>query len=117
MGQNGTIFLSPVFFFFLLEELPWSVVELYKAATKRARFIWFVATALLFGACGLTMTWFPGRFWHLVHVSPVTWFALSRNVLLVLVFAAVAVPLMRSMRRPVSELFTQLRGAVLRPTS
>ncbi len=76
-----------------------------------------VATALLFGACGLTMTWFPGRFWHLVHVSPVTWFALSRNVLLVLVFAAVAAPLVRSMRRPVSELFTQLRGAVLRPTS
>jgi hypothetical protein len=76
-----------------------------------------VATALLFGACGLTMTWFPGRFWHLVHVSPVTWFALSRNVLLVLVFAAVAMPLVRSMRRPVSELFTQLRGAVLRPTS
>jgi uncharacterized membrane protein len=76
-----------------------------------------VATALLFGACGLTMTWFPGRFWHLVHVSPVTWFALSRNVLLVLVFTAVAVPLVRSMRRPVSELFTQLRGAVLRPTS
>jgi len=28
VGQNGTIFLSPVFFFFLLEELPWSVVEL-----------------------------------------------------------------------------------------
>jgi len=76
-----------------------------------------VATALLFGACGLTMTWFPGRFWHLVHVSPVTWFALTRNVLLVLVFAAIAVPLVRSMRRPVSELFTQLRGAVVRPTS
>ena len=76
-----------------------------------------IATALLFGACGLTMTWFPGRFWHLVHVSPVTWFALSRNVLLVLVFAAIAVPLVRSMRRPVSELFTELRGAVLRPTS
>jgi uncharacterized membrane protein len=76
-----------------------------------------VATALLFAACGLTMTWFPGRFWHLVHVSPVTWFALSRNVLLVLVFAAIAVPLVRSMRQPVSELFTQLRGAVLRPTS
>jgi hypothetical protein len=76
-----------------------------------------VATVLLFGACGLTMTWFPGRFWHLVHVSPVTWFALSRNVLLVLVFAAIAVPLVRTMRQPVSELFTQLRGAVLRPTS
>ena len=26
--QNGTIFFNPVFFFFLLEELPWSVVEL-----------------------------------------------------------------------------------------
>lgn len=76
-----------------------------------------VATVLLFGACGLTMTWFPGRFWHLVHVSPVTWFALARNVLLVLVFAAIAVPLLRSMERPVSELFTRLRGAVLRPTS
>lgn len=55
-----------------------------------------IATALLFGACGLTMTWFPGRFWHLVHVSPVTWFALSRNVLLVLVFVSLALPVLRT---------------------
>ena len=40
------------------------------------------------------MTWFPGRFWHLVNVSPVSWFALARNVLLVLVLAATAWPLL-----------------------
>jgi hypothetical protein len=64
------------------------------------------ATALLFAACGLTMTWFPGRFWHLVHVSPVSWFVLARNVALVMVFVAVARPLLQSMRpaeRPVSR--------------
>jgi hypothetical protein len=32
------------------------------------------------------MTWFPGRFWHLVAVGQVSWFVLARNVLLVLVF-------------------------------
>jgi uncharacterized membrane protein len=58
------------------------------------------ATALLAGACALTMTWFPGRFWHLVHVSPVTWFALGRNLVLVAMFVVVALPLLRSMERP-----------------
>jgi hypothetical protein len=59
------------------------------------------ATALLFAACGLTMTWFPGRFWHLVNVSPVAWFTLARNVLLVLVFVSVVVPLVQTMENPV----------------
>jgi hypothetical protein len=58
------------------------------------------ATALLAGAGALTMTWFPGRFWHLVHVGPVTWFALARNLVLVAMFLVVALPLLRSMRRP-----------------
>jgi uncharacterized membrane protein len=49
-----------------------------------------VASALLLAACAVTMTWFPGRFWHLVHVSPVSWLVLLRNLLLVGVFAAVA---------------------------
>jgi len=69
-----------------------------------------VATVLLFGACALTMTWFPGRFWHLVNVSPVSWFALARNVLLVLVFFAVVLPLVRTMERPAAELVTSMRG-------
>jgi len=59
------------------------------------------ATALLFAACGLTMTWFPGRFWHLVSVSPVAWFTLARNILLVLVFVSVVVPLVQTMESPV----------------
>jgi hypothetical protein len=67
------------------------------------------ATACLFGACALTMTWFPGRFWHLVQVSPVSWFALARNVLLVLVFFAVVMPLIRTMERPAAELVTSVR--------
>jgi uncharacterized membrane protein len=54
-----------------------------------------VAGGLLLAACGVTETWFPGRFWHLVHVGPVSWFVLLRNVLLVAVFAAVAAPLLR----------------------
>lgn len=53
-----------------------------------------VATAALIAAAGLTMTWFPGRFWHLVAVSPVSWFVLLRNVLLVVVLAAAAWPLL-----------------------
>jgi hypothetical protein len=62
-----------------------------------------VATLLLFAACGLTMTWFPGRFWHLANVSPVSWCVLGRNVLVVLVFSAVVTPLLRSARRPWRE--------------
>jgi uncharacterized membrane protein len=53
-----------------------------------------VATAALIAAAGVTMTWFPGRFWHLVAVSPVSWFALVRNLLLVVVVAATAWPLL-----------------------
>ena len=48
-----------------------------------------VASGLLLAAAGVTETWFPGRFWHLVAVSPVSWFALLRNLLLVGVFVAV----------------------------
>ncbi|HZS25131.1 MAG TPA: hypothetical protein VFA30_09120 [Gaiellaceae bacterium] len=58
-----------------------------------------VAVACLFLACGLTMTWFPGRFWHLVHVSPVAWFALARNIAVVAVFVAVFMPVLRTMER------------------
>jgi uncharacterized membrane protein len=53
-----------------------------------------VATGALIAAAGVTMTWFPGRFWHLVAVSPVSWFALLRNLLLVCVLAATAWPLL-----------------------
>jgi uncharacterized membrane protein len=67
-----------------------------------------VATGLLFGACALTMTWFPGRFWHLVNVSPVAWFALARNVVLLLVFIAVFRPLWRSMERPLRDLLAEV---------
>jgi uncharacterized membrane protein len=67
------------------------------------------ATALLFAACGLTMTWFPGRFWHLVHISPVAWFALARNVLLVLVFIAVLMPILQTTEVSARELAARLR--------
>lgn len=66
-----------------------------------------VATGLLFGACALTMTWFPGRFWHLVNVSPVAWCALARNVVLVLVFVAVFAPLWRTMELPLVAFLRQ----------
>ena len=49
-----------------------------------------VACGLLIAAAGVTETWFPGRFWHLAAVSPVSWFVLLRNLLLVGVFVAVA---------------------------
>jgi len=62
------------------------------------------ATGLLFAASALTMTWFPGRFWHLVAVSPVSWFVLLRNILLVLLFAAVVTPLLRTRERPLALL-------------
>lgn len=71
-----------------------------------------VATALLFVACGLTMTWFPGRFWHLVHVSPVSWFVLGRNVLLVAAFLVVVRPLLRTRMRPLGEPVAALRAAL-----
>jgi hypothetical protein len=58
------------------------------------------AEALLLAACAVTMTWFPGRFVHLQHISPVSWFVLVRNVLLVLVFAAAAWPLLRRHEAP-----------------
>ena len=57
-----------------------------------------VGTGLLIAAGGVTMTWFPGRFWHLVHVSDVSWFVLLRNLLLVGLFAAVATALPASGR-------------------
>jgi hypothetical protein len=50
-----------------------------------------VAGGLLLAACAMTMTWFPGRFTHLEQVSPVSWFVLVRNLLLVGVFAAVLI--------------------------
>jgi hypothetical protein len=72
------------------------------------------ATALLFGACALTMTWFPGRFWHLVAVSPVSWFVLARNLLLVLLFAAVFLPLVRTAERSLVDVFRQSSAAASR---
>ena len=59
-----------------------------------------VAEGLLLAACAVTMTWFPGRFVHLQHISPVSWLVLLRNVLLVLVFAATAWPLLRRHEAP-----------------
>jgi hypothetical protein len=47
------------------------------------------ASALLFAACALTLTWFPGRFFHLAAVSQVSWFVLLRNLLLVALFGVV----------------------------
>jgi uncharacterized membrane protein len=67
-----------------------------------------VATGALIAAAGVTMTWFPGRFWQLVHVSPVSWFALLRNVLLVAVLAATAWPLLR--RREPEPAYAEPRG-------
>jgi uncharacterized membrane protein len=59
-----------------------------------------IAEGLLLAACAVTMTWFPGRFVHLQHISPVSWFVLLRNVLLVLVFVAAAWPLLRRHEAP-----------------
>jgi hypothetical protein len=61
------------------------------------------AAAFLLAAGGMTQTWFPGRFWHLVHVSSVSWFVLLRNVLVVLVFAAAALPLLRRHQVPAAH--------------
>jgi hypothetical protein len=68
------------------------------------------AIGLLYGASALTMTWFPGRFWHLVAVSPVSWFVLLRNLLVVLLFAVVVTPLIRSAERPLRELMPSSGG-------
>lgn len=54
------------------------------------------ASGLLLAAAAVTQTWFPGRFWHLAAVSPVSWLALLRNLLLVGVAILVAAPLRRS---------------------
>jgi hypothetical protein len=62
------------------------------------------ASALLAGACGLTMTWFPGRFWHLVQVGDVSWFVLGRNLLLVAVFAVIVRPLLQTRTRRARDL-------------
>ena len=71
-----------------------------------------VATGALLVAAAVTETWFPGRFWHLVHVSDVSWFVLLRNLLLVVVFAAVAVALRGHERetRQVEELRDEHEG-------
>jgi hypothetical protein len=69
------------------------------------------ATALLGAACALTETWFPSRFFHLVAVSPVSWFVLLRNIMLVALFVVVARPVLESAQRPLRE--TIDRGRVL----
>jgi hypothetical protein len=71
----------------------------------------FAATALLGAACALTQTWFPSRFFHLVAVSPVSWFVLVRNLVLVALFVVVARPVFESAQRPLRE--TIDRGRVL----
>jgi uncharacterized membrane protein len=71
----------------------------------------FAATGLLFAACALTMTWFPGRFFHLAAVSQVSWFVLARNVLLVALFVVVARRVLASAEQPLRE--TLARGRVL----
>jgi hypothetical protein len=70
-----------------------------------------VATGLVGAACALTQTWFPSRFFHLVDVSPVSWFVLVRNIVLVAVFVVVARPVYESAQRPLRE--TIGRGRVL----
>jgi uncharacterized membrane protein len=57
------------------------------------------ASCLLIAAAGVTQTWFPTRFRHLVAVSPVSWFVLLRNLLLVAVALLAAAPLARGARR------------------
>jgi hypothetical protein len=69
------------------------------------------ATGFLFAASALTMTWFPGRFTHLIAVSPVSWFVLARNLLLVALFVTVATPLVRSAERSLLELTRSSAGA------
>jgi hypothetical protein len=69
------------------------------------------ATGLLFAACALTMTWFPGRFFHLMAVSQVSWFVLARNILLVALFVVVARRLLASAEQPLRATLT--RGRVL----
>ena len=69
------------------------------------------ATALLFAACGLTMTWFPSRFFHLAAISPVSWFVLARNMLLVALFVVVARRVLVSAEQPLRA--TLARGRVL----
>jgi hypothetical protein len=59
-----------------------------------------IATGLLFSACALTMTWFPSRFFHLVAVSPVSWFVLARNLVLVALFVVVARRVLASAEQP-----------------
>lgn len=78
---------------------PQYLVWLFPLVPLLSGFSGAAATALLFAASALTMTWFPGRFWQLVHVGPVAWFALARNVVLVLMFAAIVVPLVSDLRR------------------
>jgi uncharacterized membrane protein len=70
-----------------------------------------VATALLVAAAGITETWFPGRFWHLAAVSPVSWFVLLRNLLLVGVFVAVARSMLETGREAADDVHVQRRRA------
>jgi uncharacterized membrane protein len=58
-----------------------------------------LALGLLVASCLTTMTWSPGRFWELADVGTVSWWVLVRNVLLVGVFVASLLPLLRT-RKP-----------------
>ena len=49
------------------------------------------------------MTWFPSRFFHLAAVSPVSWFVLLRNIVLVALFVVVARPRLRIRATPAAR--------------
>ena len=57
------------------------------------------ATALLGAALVLTQLWFPSRYFDLVELGAEAWLVLARNVVLVALFAVVALALAR-MREP-----------------
>jgi Glycosyltransferase family 87 len=83
---------------------PQFLVWLFPLVPLVAEEVGLLAIGLLLGACLTTMTWFPGRFWELVAVGSVSWFALVRNLLLVSLFAAMLAPLVRTARRPLLRL-------------
>jgi hypothetical protein len=58
-----------------------------------------LACGLLAAACGLTMTWFPGRFWQLVDIGQISWFVLVRDLLLVALALTLVYCVMRSSPR------------------
>jgi hypothetical protein len=64
-----------------------------------ARRVWAPAVGLFYGAAVLTQLWFPDRYDELVRLGGVAWVALARNLLLVALFALLALNLGRTTRR------------------